>query len=267
MSSLINLSKAVKINLAKVTNLTPRLQVCMADDVSGSAHGMHLSGVIQRLFDRLFAVAYEFDDNRVLDAFAFDSGVYELEPVVESMFGNYVKKYIIPNVQWGGTNYAPVAQAIIDHYYPNSIANQASAAVQDVAAQAKGFFGKLFGGKAAPAPTPAPVSTGGFKPQSAKVKLPDPAYVLFTTDGANFDESATLAIFEANKDKQIYWQMIGISEYGSSKFPFLEKLAGMYPNVGFYNAGAIDTVSDDELYSKLFTPKFVAWYEAARKVA
>jgi hypothetical protein len=272
---LIDLSKKVKINLEKKTKLKIRAQVALLDDVSGSASGMHRSGLTQRLFDRVFAVAYEFDDNQVLDAWAFDTGVVELEPIVESMFGNYVQRYINENddIEWGGTRYAPGMQAVIDHYYP--VTQQATAAVQEAvqatAQAAKGFFGKIgsmFGKKEEVKPAdPAPAfKPAGFTPTAAKVKLPDPVFCMLVTDGENSDEAATLAVLEANKDKQIFWLLIGIKEtHGRPNFQFLEKMAKLFPNVSFYDAGEIDKVGDDELYDKLFTPKFINWYEDVRK--
>ena len=274
---LIDLTKKVQINLAKVTSLKIRAQVGLLDDVSGSASGMHSNGITQRLFDRLFAVAFEFDDNATLDAWAFDTGVYELEPVKESMFGNYVQKYIVGNkdIRWGGTAFAPGIEAVIDHYYPASqqAIGAAKDAVADVAKVATGLFGKiggLFGKKeAAPAPTAvAPAVKPAFSPVSAKVKLPDPAFCMLVTDGDNGDQSETIRILEANKDKQIFFMMIGIKEssYGSS-FGNLKQLADRFPNVDWYNAGQIDNVDDDVLYSSLFTKKFITWYENVRKVA
>lgn len=257
--SLINLSKAVKLNLAKVTKTKIVAQVGLLDDVSGSAKDMHRNGITQRLFDRLFAVAFEFDDNATLDAWAFDTSAYELEPIKESMFGSYVDRYIMKAGLsiWGGTNYSPGMQAVISHYYPPTIGEQAQAVV----AKTSSFLGKLFG-KKEEAPAKAV-----FAPKSVSVKLPDPAFCMMVTDGENFDKDATRRLLEANSDKQIFWMIIGISERGSSRFPFLEELSRDFPNVGFYNAGEIDQVSDDQLYSQMFTTKFINWYEAARKVA
>lgn len=263
--TLINLSKAVKINLAKVTQLKIVAQVGLLDDVSGSAHNMHLMGVTQRLFDRLFAVAFEFDDNAVLDAWAFDTEAYELTPIVESMFGNYVKKYIVDNNSlriWGGTAYRPGMQAVVDHYYPGP--NTVAVAAQEFKAEAKSLFGKVanfFGGKKE---EPAPAKKA-FTPVSATVKLPDPAYCMMVTDGENGDGHETLALLREHADKQIFWMIIGITEGNRQNFKFLQQLEHEFPNVGFYNAGQIDDVSNDELYSKMFTPKFIKWYEAARK--
>lgn len=282
--TLINLSKKVKINLAKVTSLKICAQVGATFDVSGSAANMYSkNGIMQRLCDRLFAVAYEFDDNGSLDAWAFHSSAWELEGITEQMFGNYVQKYIVEEHSsklWGGTVYSPAMQLIIDHYYPAAsvalhVAQAATtAAVAEVKEAATGLFAKaksFFGSKsAAPVPAPAPVAAPArpaFSPKASAVKLPDPAYIMFVTDGENSssDESRVRTLLRDNADKQIYWQLIGIVAPGQRPdFSFLEALAKEFPNVGFYNAGDVDNVSDDDLYSSLFTKKFVTWYEKAK---
>lgn len=273
--SLIDLSKSVKINLAKVTKLKICAQVGATFDISGSAAGLYSSGVMQRLADRLFAVAFEFDDNGSLDAWAFHTRSYELESITEKLFGNYVNKYILQAQKenlWGGTRYSCAMEDIISHYYPagQAITNVAHVAAAEVKQAATGLFGKvksLFGGKAeAPAPAPVVAPRPAFTPKSAALKLPDPAYVLFVTDGDNEsnDERTVMALLEEHKDKQIYWQFIGISPGRSPEFTFLKKLQNQFTNVGFYDAGNVDNVTDDALYGSLFTPKFVQWYEKAK---
>lgn len=260
---LVDLRKKVVINLSKVTKAKVITQVAYLGDVSGSTKNMHKNGIIQRLLDRLFAVAIEFDDNGVLDAWVFDDTSQEVEPIVESMFGNYVAKYIMPmsNI-WNSTSYAPGMQMIIDHYYPGPGA--VATVTHEVAEAATGLFGKMksmFSSKPA-APAPAPSK---FKPAAASVKLPDPVYVMVQTDGDNDDKSQVRQLLEANKDKQIFWMLIGITDSHAPSFTFLKELAAKYPNVDFFNAGEIDKVDDDTLYSSLLTKKFATWYEACRK--
>lgn len=93
-------------------------------------------------------------------------------------------------------------------------------------------------------------------------KLPE--YVIFITDGANSDKSETKhALIEASKEP-IFWQFVGI---GSEPKKFLEKLDtlnGRYvDNANFFDLNDINTVSDDELYSRLLTeyPDWVAMPE------
>lgn len=280
---LIDLSKKVKINLAKVTSMKIRAQVGATFDVSVSAQGMYArDGIMQRLCDRLFAVAYEFDDNGSLDAWAFHTQAWELESITEKMFGSYVQKHIVEEHKhkiYGGTAYFPAFEMIVDHYYPagsaavNVTRAATTAAVAEVKDAATGLFGKvksLFGSKpAAPVPAPAPVAAPAratFSPKAAAVKLPDPAYILFVSDGetSHSDEARVRKLLTEHADKQIYWQLVGITDGGRPDFSVMERLSKEFPNVGFYNAGLVDNVSDDDLYSSLFTKKFITWYEKAK---
>lgn len=279
--SLINLSKAVKISLEKISAPKIVAQCGAVFDVSGSAESMYSkrpgssSSVMQRLIDRVFAPAMEFDDNGQLDAWLFHSRVHEMEPIVESMFGAYVDKYIhgdpsISRQIWGGTAYAPAMSAVYEHYYPGSTASRPvpRPPAPPAPEPKKGFFSRLFGGKDEPAPAPVVAAPAPeFKPKSA-LKLQDPAYIVFVTDGESGDEAATLALLEEHKDKQVFFMLVGITNGGSKQeFPFLEKLKKQFGHVDFYNGGDIDSVSNEELYDSLLTKKFVNWYVAARKVA
>jgi hypothetical protein len=269
--SLINLSKVVKANLDKVTKIKIKAQVALLNDVSYSAKAMHENGITQRLFDRLFAVAFEFDDNATLDAWAFDSEAHELIPVVESMFGTYVNKHIVSNFElkhkiWNGTNYAPGIQAVIEHYYPSK--PKIPKAELNNSAKPQSFFGKigrsLFGKndntKLSSASIPASI------PSDLAYHSNDPIYCMMVTDGENCDRAETIRTITEHKDKNIFWQIIGITDRDVPNFNFLEQLAKDFTNVDFYNAGQIDHVSNDTLYGKIFTSKFISWYEMTQSV-
>lgn len=260
--SLIDLTKKVGIVLTKVGAPKIVAQVGAAFDVSGSAQGMYSGrgsnpSVMQGLVDRLFALGYKFDDNATLDAWTFSTGVDELEPVVESMFSNYIPKYVVQNNninKWGGTNYTPALRAIDEHYHTEPAITTAATAVMSAA---KGLFGKMFGGT-----TSAPAT---FSPKSAK-PLPDPAFILFVTDGENSDTTATEAQLQEMSNKQIYIMFIGITDSSSPAFAFLKRMESKFPNVGFYNAGQVQNVSDEVLYTELLNPKFVNWYKTQRGI-
>ena len=79
-----------------------------------------------------------------------------------------------------------------------------------------------------------------------------PTYVIFITDGDNFDkEEATNSIIRASKEN-IFWQFIGI---GNNDFSFLKELDEMegrfIDNANFFSINNLDSMSDKELYSKL----------------
>ncbi len=94
---------------------------------------------------------------------------------------------------------------------------------------------------------------------------PDPAYVLFVTDGDNSDHKATETIITQVSSKPIFWQFVGI---GNSNFQFLERLdtmSGRYiDNANFFQVNDIANIDDTELYERLLG-EFPSWLELARE--
>lgn len=244
----INLQKRVQevgIILAKRgLAAVPRARVGVALDVSGSARDLYSRGIMQEALDRLLAVAIKFDDNGELDTWVFDTSSYELPAMTANDYGTYVQSNIMGNRKlmnniWGGTQYAPPLEDAMEHYFPTQAA---------VVEQEKpGFFGRLFGTRAAPivekAPTPAAKS--------------EPAMLLFITDGENFDRSEARKVLQVASDQKhpVYFQMIGI---GNSSFDFLEQMADDLPNVGFVNLTSLN-ITDEALYEQVVNEEFVEW--------
>lgn len=81
-----------------------------------------------------------------------------------------------------------------------------------------------------------------------------PVYVIFITDGDNFDKDTTTAtIIEAAK-KPIFWQFVGL---GSSKFSYLESLdnlEGRYvDNADFFSVKNADDITYQDLLEEFPT--------------
>ncbi|MGL5715849.1 MAG: VWA domain-containing protein [Paraclostridium sp.] len=79
-----------------------------------------------------------------------------------------------------------------------------------------------------------------------------PVFVIFITDGENFDKTETMnALREASK-YDIYFQFVGI---GGSRFDFLESLDNLkgrnFDNAGFIAIPNLNKISDEDLYDKL----------------
>lgn len=242
-TNLINLSKQVDIVLAKRNIPSIKAQVGAALDVSGSARPLYENGTMERVLNRVYALAFKFDDNQVLDSWVFHNAAQPVTSIEQSMFNNYVEKHIMRDgsvSKWGGTEYAPLLQLINNHY-------MGEGATQKV--EKKGLFGGLFGSKKEAAP--APTSTAVI-----------PAYNIIVTDGVNSDRQATEAVFRANQDKGVYYQFVAVSNgYDNPDFSFLIEMADKYGNVGFLNADNIDKMSDNTLYEELLNPEFVQWYQ------
>ena len=241
----INLTKQVGIVLEKRKLKNVRCQVVVLVDVSGSMTSLFGDGTVQTVSDRMFAIAWVFDDNQTLECWAFDDKAYELPSITEANYADYVKKNIIHNkdIEWGGTNYTPALKAAFEHFFETTALGEAVQAV-------KSGWAKLnpFAKKAAVAPVIAPVAAG--EPQ-------DPVFVLFLTDGSNGDVNATEEFISNIGDHNIYIQSIGI---GHNTFTTLKNLRDKHENVGFFDVKDIAKINNDELYSQIIDEKFVAWY-------
>lgn len=94
----------------------------------------------------------------------------------------------------------------------------------------------------------------------------DPAYVLFLTDGDNYDKPQAERAIKAAAKHPIFWQFVGV---GHEKFAFLEKLDTMdgrvVDNANFFKVSHINTISDDELYKKMMG-EFPEWIMKATKL-
>jgi len=88
-----------------------------------------------------------------------------------------------------------------------------------------------------------------------------PNYVLFITDGDNFDKSETKNIMTEYSKYPIFWQFVGI---GDEEFSFLKKLddmSGRYvDNADFFSLNDFQRIDDNELYRRLLTeyPQWLA---------
>lgn len=205
----------------------PVMRVGFALDVSGSMSTLFRKGVIAETFNCLLAVASRFDDNGELDVWAFDAGKHELPGASTGDYeGDYVARHLLPLVG-GMTNYAPVMDAVVDHYYRGETVRTG------------GFLG-LFG------------KTEHKAAQDTHI----PALCLLITDGANADHEQTLRVLDSAAQYPIYWQCIGVGN--PREFGFLQDAAERMPNVGFINMNSL-SVEDDVLFEALLSPELCEW--------
>lgn len=106
-------------------------------------------------------------------------------------------------------------------------------------------------------------SNRGFLGGSKTMDLP--VYVIFITDGENWDKpEAEKAIIEASK-VGIFFQFMGI---GHEHFNFLAKLDNLsgreVDNANFFKVPNLQRCTDEELYSLLMT-EFPSWIPQSRK--
>lgn len=70
---LLDLRKQQIVDLKKARGITTKAQVVVAMDYSGSMQYEYRDGTVQRLTEKLFPLALEFDDNGELDFYLFDN--------------------------------------------------------------------------------------------------------------------------------------------------------------------------------------------------
>lgn len=88
---------------------------------------------------------------------------------------------------------------------------------------------------------------------------PSPVYVIFITDGDNFDKSETTSVVKDLSNYPIFLQFVGV---GGAGFDYLEKLdnmSGRYvDNADFFEATFDDFSKENNLYQKLLQ-EYPSW--------
>ncbi|MBN8202488.1 MULTISPECIES: vWA domain-containing protein [Bacillaceae] len=124
MSSISLLKKSAGIVLEKkeLTNVTARVGLVL--DISGSMRKLYKNGTVQRVVERILAVASQFDDDGALDIWVYDNEFSRLKPVTEHDFEGYVDQYILNNDlihKFGRNDEPPVMEDVIQKYTSEDI--------------------------------------------------------------------------------------------------------------------------------------------------
>lgn len=219
MSLQLNLEKsqaALQLCLAKAGILTPpTVDLAFVLDVSGSFEDEHRAGITGQLLTRLVPWGLTFDPDRQLEVFTFSSGpgsAHAVGAVHAGNYGGYVEKHIVARVPgWGaGTDYSYVIDSVLRRFGWQQEAAQPGLLTR--------FWGQFCG-----------------QPQKSPENAPGrPTLVIFVTDGENSDHARTLDVLRASQQRGdgVYFLFLGISNQGS-RFPFLEKIGGLFANTGF----------------------------------
>lgn len=207
------------INLKKEAGIgkNSKAQVVLALDFSGSMDHLYRNGTVQDTVERILPVGLAFDDNGEVDTYIFESSYNRIkEPITLNNLDGYVNNKIYNKYSMGGTNYSPVLNAIMSDFKPG---------------KSGGFLG--FGG-------------------TQETVMEYPVYVIFITDGENFDKLETEKVIKEMSEKGFFIQFIGI---GSSSFSFLENLDNLQgrklDNANFFKVTDLKNMSDDQLYKGL----------------
>ncbi|TCP57919.1 TerF-like vWA domain-containing protein [Tumebacillus sp. BK434] len=241
-TKLIDLSKKATISLSKNGLGGQRARVALCLDISASMNGLYRSGIVQEVTEKLLALAMNFDDNGAADVFLFGARHHEIGEIEQSNFYQFVDREITSRFPLeNSTNYAGVIRKIADHYFPGALTT---------VVEKKGFLG--MGTKKA------------LAVDVSKYREAEPVYVLFITDGDNYDKAEATEILTEVAKLGIFWQFVGV---GESYFHYLEQLdnlAGRFvDNANFFKVSSLAQLSDDQLYDRLLH-EFPDWLREAK---
>lgn len=111
--------KSVKIVLEKKKITSVRARVGLVLDVTGSMRPLYRNGTVQRVVERILAVATQFDDDGMLDVWVYDNEFSRLKPVSERDFDGYVDRIILGDElihKFGRNDEPPVMRDVLKKY-------------------------------------------------------------------------------------------------------------------------------------------------------
>jgi hypothetical protein len=115
--SLMKKTAGVILEKKKLTDVVARVGLIL--DISGSMRSLYKNGTVQKVVERILAVASQFDDDGALDVWVYDNEFSRLKSVTERDFINYVDDYILNNdlIHKFGRNDEPqVMEDVINKY-------------------------------------------------------------------------------------------------------------------------------------------------------
>lgn len=211
-------------------------KVALVLDYSGSMSRQYKNGSMQRLAEKVLALATQFDDDGAIDFFVFDSRAAYLGEISLDDFQDGIAR-LTKGRRMGTTNYAAAFLAVRDHF-----------GFKPAAPVRKGLFGGLK--KAQPAPAAGPAN--------------EPVYAIFLTDGSPDSKAAAVAALTEVSTAPIFWKFLSI---GSEEMAFLQKLDDLserfVDNADYKPVGDVDAISDTELFAALLD-EFPGWVSEVR---
>lgn len=225
----INQQKEKVINLKKTSGIpfNSSAQVVLALDYSGSMSKLYRDNTVQAVVEKILPFGLAFDDNGEVDTYIFETGFQKIsKPVTLKNLLGYVEREILKNYTMGGTNYAPVLEAIYNDF-----------------TKSKGLF-YFFN----------------------KTTMEYPVYIIFITDGNNSDKNKTKEIVRKMSEKGFFIQFIGIGNERFDFLERLDNLTGRnIDNANFFKVLDISKMTDDELYNGLMN-EYPSWYKQAKNL-
>ncbi|WP_411955968.1 vWA domain-containing protein [Clostridium estertheticum] len=124
LSKISLLKKKVEIVLEKKKLIGVVARVALVIDISRSMFSCYKEGKVQKVIDRIAAVAAKFDDDGTLDMWIFDHRFRRLPSVNENNYENYINREILDKHKqglfdgkiFGANDEPPVMKDVIKYY-------------------------------------------------------------------------------------------------------------------------------------------------------
>jgi len=232
--ALLSLAKKASNSLASYGLTGQKAKVALVLDYSGSMSNEYRSGRMQKLAEKVLALATQLDDDGAIDFFVFDThagylGEISLDTYKDSISAKTKGRHM------GTTNYAEAFLAVRDHFgFAPTV-------------EKRGLFGKT---KVVPSPNAGPAD--------------EPVYALFLTDGAPDSKADAVKALTEVSTAPIFWKFLSI---GAEPIAFLQKLddldARFVDNADYQPIGSVDSVGDDSLFA-LLMEEYPTWLAEVR---
>ncbi|MFJ7725224.1 vWA domain-containing protein [Neobacillus sp. NPDC097160] len=111
--------KSVKIVLEKKNLEKVTARVGLVLDITGSMRTLYKNGSVQKVVERILAIASQFDDDGMLDVWVYDNEFSRLKPVTERDFDGYVNRIILEDElvhKFGRNDEPPVMKDVLRKY-------------------------------------------------------------------------------------------------------------------------------------------------------
>ncbi|MDX5808622.1 VWA domain-containing protein [Bacillus cereus group sp. BfR-BA-02730] len=242
-------TEIAKIVLEKVNLTGVVAQVVFVLDGSTSMTHLYNNNTVQDVTESILAVALNIDDNNSIDVYGFGKSHRNIGNVSRENYRNYIQNVFLKKFDLEPyTAYAGVMNEIVNEYGTKTT-------TKTIEQPKSGFLSKLLG------------KTEVVKVDKEQGPVKHPTFVVFITDGDNFDKPEAERIIRESSDQPIFWQFVGIGQEGN--FSFLEKLDNMggrvIDNANFvrFTKEEINSMSQEKLYEKLMN-EFPLWIKEAK---
>lgn len=111
--------KSVKVVLEKKNLVKVTARVGLVLDITGSMRNLYKNGTVQRVVERILAIAAQFDDDGVLDVWVYDNEFSRLKPVTDRDLEGYVNRIILEDDlvhKFGRNEELPVMKDVLKKY-------------------------------------------------------------------------------------------------------------------------------------------------------